>query len=212
MAVEKSKITARYKAIFGSVGLSATRLDAIAVKLAAKMADESNDDAIDAELNDLNEVYPFSEIKKNDDRTSNDKNNPNKRKEDDNVVEKKDEPKNEMEKLMQMVTGLTQTVSSLQQQNIGKTRKEQAASRLAKFPKEMKEDLLIDIDSMNFSDDEAFNSFIERKEETFKTIVDKGKLNAFNGEDAPPGSEASSEVKKGKVKEIDADLASKIVS
>ena len=46
MAVEKSKITARYKAIFGSVGLSATRLDAIAVKLAAKMADESNDDAI----------------------------------------------------------------------------------------------------------------------------------------------------------------------
>ncbi len=208
--VEKSRVTARYKALFGSVGLSATRLDAMAAKLSAKIADDADDDAIDAELNDLNEVYPFAEIKKNDDRLANEKNNPNKKKEE--VTETKTEPSTEMEKLMQMVTGLTQTVASLQSQNIGKSRKEIASTRLAKFPKEMKEDLLTDIDSMNFADDEAFNSFLERKETSFKAIVEKGKLDRFDGSDVPSNSDASAADKKGKVKEIDADLAKNIIA
>lgn len=61
----KQKIIARLKEKFSGVNLSNTRLDAIADKLAPKITDENQ---IDAKLDELNEILPFAEIAKQDDR------------------------------------------------------------------------------------------------------------------------------------------------
>jgi hypothetical protein len=68
MAVEAKKIKDRLKALFPKANLSQKRLDAIADKLAKKPADDADDAAIDAVINDFNEVLSFEEIAKEDDR------------------------------------------------------------------------------------------------------------------------------------------------
>lgn len=69
MAVEKAKVIARLKALFPKANLSQTRLDAIADKLAKKPADDADDAAIDAVINDFNDVLSIEDIAKGDDRT-----------------------------------------------------------------------------------------------------------------------------------------------
>lgn len=69
MAVEKSKVIARLKALFPKANLSQQRLDAIADKLAKKPADDADDTAIDAVINDFNDVLSIEDIAKGDDRT-----------------------------------------------------------------------------------------------------------------------------------------------
>lgn len=61
----KEKIIARLRALYPGVNLSKTRLDQIADKLASKITDENE---IDTRLNDLNDVMPFADIAKQDDR------------------------------------------------------------------------------------------------------------------------------------------------
>jgi hypothetical protein len=61
----REKILARLKAKYSGVNLSKTRLDAIADKLAAKITDENE---IDAKLDELNDIMSFAEIAKQDDR------------------------------------------------------------------------------------------------------------------------------------------------
>lgn len=68
MAVEKSKVIARLKALFPKANLSQKRLDAIADKLAKKPADDADETAIDAVINDFNDVMSIEEIAKEDDR------------------------------------------------------------------------------------------------------------------------------------------------
>lgn len=69
MAVEKSKVIARLKVLFPKANLSQQRLDAIADKLAKKPADDADDTAIDAVINDFNDVLSIEDIAKGDDRT-----------------------------------------------------------------------------------------------------------------------------------------------
>lgn len=61
----KQKIIARLKAKYSGVNLSNARLDAIAAKLESKITDEND---IDARLDELNEIFPFADIAKQDDR------------------------------------------------------------------------------------------------------------------------------------------------
>lgn len=61
----KDKIIARLKALYPGVNLSKERLNAIADKLEPKITDEN---LIDERLNDLNDIYAFSDIAKQDDR------------------------------------------------------------------------------------------------------------------------------------------------
>ena len=61
----QDKIKAQLKTKFPGVNLSKERLDAIADKLSTKITEESE---IDAKLDELNDLYPFAEIAKNDDR------------------------------------------------------------------------------------------------------------------------------------------------
>jgi hypothetical protein len=69
MAVEKSKVIARLKVLFPKANLSQQRLDAIADKLAKKPADDADETAIDAVINDFNDVLSIEDIAKGDDRT-----------------------------------------------------------------------------------------------------------------------------------------------
>lgn len=69
MAVDKAKVIARLKVLFPKANLSQKRLDAIADKLAKKPADDADDTAIDAVINDFNDVMSVEDIAKEDDRT-----------------------------------------------------------------------------------------------------------------------------------------------
>lgn len=68
MAVAPEKIKARLKVLFPKANLSTKRLDAYAAKLAPKPADDADDAAIDAIINDYNEIIDFEVVAKEDDR------------------------------------------------------------------------------------------------------------------------------------------------
>lgn len=68
MAVPVQKIKDRLKALFPKANLSTQRLDALAAKLANKPADDADDTAIDAVINDANDFMSFEDIAKEDDR------------------------------------------------------------------------------------------------------------------------------------------------
>lgn len=69
MAVKPETIKARLKALFPKANLSQKRLDAYAAKLAPKPADDADDEAIDAIINDYNDVIDFVAVAQGDDRT-----------------------------------------------------------------------------------------------------------------------------------------------
>ena len=64
----KEKILAAIKAKFPNVNLSKKRLDAIAAKIEAKITDENE---IDAKLDEYNDYNPLADLAKEDDRVRN---------------------------------------------------------------------------------------------------------------------------------------------
>ena len=69
MAVKPEIIKARLKVLFPKANLSQKRLDTYVAKLAPKPADDADDDAIDAIINDYNDVIDFVAVAQEDDRT-----------------------------------------------------------------------------------------------------------------------------------------------
>lgn len=68
MAVKPEVIKARLKVLFPKANLSQKRLDAIAAKLAPMPADDADDAAVDAVVNQANDFNSFDEIAREDDR------------------------------------------------------------------------------------------------------------------------------------------------
>lgn len=68
MAVKPEIIKARLKALFPKANLSQKRIDVYAAKLAPKPADDADETAIDAIINDYNEIIDFEAVAKEDDR------------------------------------------------------------------------------------------------------------------------------------------------
>lgn len=68
MAVKPEIIKARLKALFPKANLSQKRLDAIAAKLAPMPADDADDAAVDAVVNQADNFNSFEEIAREDDR------------------------------------------------------------------------------------------------------------------------------------------------
>lgn len=68
MAVKPEVIKARLKVLFPKANLSQKRIDAYASKLAPKPADDADETAIDAIINDFNEVIDFVSVAQEDDR------------------------------------------------------------------------------------------------------------------------------------------------
>lgn len=68
MAVKPEIIKARLKVLFPKANLSQKRIDVYAAKLAPKPADDADETAIDAIINDYNEIIDFEAVAKEDDR------------------------------------------------------------------------------------------------------------------------------------------------
>lgn len=68
MAVEAKRIKGRLRVLFPKANLSKKRLDEIAARLAKKPDDDAEDSVIDEIINNANELLPFEEIAKEDDR------------------------------------------------------------------------------------------------------------------------------------------------
>lgn len=208
MAIEKSKVVDRFKAKFGTIGLSTTRLDEISAKLAAKLNDDSTDEQIDERLDELNEIYPFSEIKKNDDRTTNDKKNPNRReaKKDDSAgddTKSKEDDRNDpmsavLKKLTDMESKLSAFESEKKQQSIAdRFRKDERLKGIPEFVLKR---------SIPTNEDDYEDSVIELANE-YKSFAEKEKLSSY-GKDIPGSGKANS---KGDTKKISSEEAKKVV-
>ena len=124
----KEKIKARLRALFPGVNLSAARIDAIADKLASKITEE---DQIDEKLNDLNDINPFSDIAKQDDKLRSLESAAKKAANGGTSTEtenKTDDPANEVPA---WAKGLVTTVETLQKQLAGEKTKNAAAELVA---------------------------------------------------------------------------------
>lgn len=67
MPVEVTRIKGRFKELF-KADLSNKRLDELSARLASKLADEAEDSEIDVLLNNANDIYPFTEMVKDEHR------------------------------------------------------------------------------------------------------------------------------------------------
>ncbi len=68
MAVEKTRIKERLKALYPGVNLSKERIEQISSRLAPKPADDAEDGAIDELINEANFYNPFADLAKEDDQ------------------------------------------------------------------------------------------------------------------------------------------------
>lgn len=202
MAIEKDKVIARYKELFGSIALPKSRLDVITAKLALNLPDDATDEDIDARLNLQNEIFPFSEIKKHEDRLLNEKKNPNQKpkQESSNPKEESNEDKDDTNTLLK---SLLAKVEGLENAKKFETISE-------KFKKDER---LKGIPDFAFKgripqNEDDYESAVEELATDFKSFAEKAKL-ADYGKDTPP---AGSKTDSSKVEKISKEDAAKIVS
>lgn len=208
MAVEKSKVIDRFKSKFGTIGLSSSRLDEISAKLAAKLNDDSTDEQIDERLDELNEIYPFSEIKKNDDRATNDKKNPNRQSAkkdvsaDENQKSEEDDKNDPMSLVLKELKDMKDKISAFEsekkQQSIAdRFKKDERLKGIPEFVLKR---------SIPTSEEDYEDSVIELANE-YKSFAEKEKLSSY-GKDIPGSGKSNS---KGDSKKISPEEAKKVV-
>jgi len=139
MAVEKEKVIARFRAgKFRNVPITNQRLDAIATKLATKIPDEADDNAIDLELDDLNDLLPggFMEVHKNDQRQDNEKKKQKQNQEPTPDPNPEPEPdSNDLAKLIaaavtQAIAPISEKLNNLEAEKQQQTKRQRATSLL----------------------------------------------------------------------------------
>lgn len=205
----KTQIIAAYKAKFPTVALSNARLEAIAERLDKKITEESE---IDAKLDELNEIIPFADIAKQDDTIVGLKNKQKESKKadppkgDPPKIEEppKQEPPKEDDDTPAWAKALMQEVSSLKADKIVKSRIETAKERFKDIPKELKEDLLADINERNFQSDEEYEGFLTRKEKAMAFAVKTEQDGKF-GKDKPFGGIGGNGSKVKEASDADVD-------
>ncbi len=185
----KLKIIERIKAKFTGVNLSKARLDEIAAKLEGKISEESE---IDSKLDDLNEMFPFADIAKQDDRLRDLEAKVKK------PATKPNEPKNEPEPahsptddepeyvktLMATVKALSDQVSAINQGKLVTDRRTQLTAALKGADEVYRNKALKNFDRMTFADDEAFNTYLTEEQEDFKAF-NQSQIDAGLGKDKP---------------------------
>jgi hypothetical protein len=160
----KVQIIARLKALFPGINLSNARLDAIADKL--KITEESE---IDAKLNELNEVFPFADVARQDDRIRNLDNNP----------KPTDPPKPAnppatppavpddatmppwAKALLEQNKTLVDKVNAIETGKTVDTRKSQLEAVLKDAPEAFKKTVMKAFDRMKFDKEEDFTSYLD---------------------------------------------------
>jgi len=178
-------------------------MDAIADRLSKKLTDESEDSEIDQVLEDANDIYPFADIAKEDDkiRTLEAKKAAENQDEEDSGEVKPKTPTDLAEIVKAAMAPLMQEVASLKAGKVGETRKTQLENKLKDSDEKFKGSVLKAFNRMNFEKDEDFEAYLAEVEEDAKEFAqseaDRG-LGGF-GVPAVPGSSSTA-------KSIDAEI------
>lgn len=192
MAVEKSKVIARLKALFPKANLSQKRLDALADKLASKPADDADDAAIDLVINDFNSVLSIEEIAREDDRvrTLEQKANPNPP-----TPPTGDDVPAYVKALLDKLDGVTSDLEALKTGKIIETKKQTASELFAKsevlkrIPEGIRQNWVNRID---VNSETPFEEQIQALETEYSTLV---QVNADNNQYSGPAGNGSAEIK-----------------
>jgi len=203
----KDKIKARLKAKFSGVNLSQKRMDAVADKLAKRLTDESEESEIDEALDDLNEIYAFSDIAKSDDRVRTEakkKTQDPPKKEDENEEDPKDEVPLWAKGLLKANEELNAKLATLESGKTLESRKSILEKKLENASEKVKSSYLKQFERMNFTDDEDFNSYVADVETESKELTQEISNNGLKGFGKP-------NVAGGKVDKLASDDEAKSV-
>ncbi len=181
----KLKIIERIKAKFVGVNLSKTRLDEIAAKLEGKITEESE---IDGKLDDLNELFPFADIAKQDDRLRDleaklKKPAQQQQQQQQEEVQTDDTPVY-VKTLTDSIKALSEGLNGLRLEKMVNDRRTQLATVLKDADETYRNKALKSFDRMTFADDEAFNAYLTEEQEDFKTF-NQAQIDAGLGKDKP---------------------------
>lgn len=223
----KEKIALRLKAKAAGVNLSKTRIDAIVARAEKGLTDESDDTAIDANLDVINELTPFKDIASLDDherakakKIADDKEAARIKAIEDGKTEDVELPadtpewmKSFMKQQAATNKALEEKLASFGQEKVATTRREQYAKTLEGLPEALKADKLADFDLLNFKDDDHFNTWNEGKAESYKALIQENANDGLGG-DRPAGGFVKSDPKGEKevspaMKELIAERAAK---
>lgn len=175
MALPKAKVKERLKAKFPGVNLSTKRIDAIADKL--KLPEDSEDDAIDERLDELNDVFSFAEMAKNDDRLRTEEAEKKKKEQQDNPTPKpsEEDPKpdpnqpTDIAKMLQsLIAPLVQEVASLKAEKVGDTRMSKLQKTLEGTNQKYAASILKNYPRMKFETEEEHDSWLSEVTEGAK--------------------------------------------
>lgn len=162
----KEKIIQKIRELFPNVNLSKERLDAIADKLAAKITEE---DQIEERVNDLNEVVPFAEIAKQDDRVRTLEAEAKKK-----AAKSTDPPKEDPDKKDKFdddppawAKSLLEKVEKLESGKIATSRREKILEKLKDADEKYRNRVLRDFDRMRIDSDEDFETVLSDIESDF---------------------------------------------
>jgi hypothetical protein len=203
MAVEKSKVITRIKTLFPKANLSQKRLDALADKLASKPADDADDVAIDAVINDFNSVLSIDEIAREDDRvrTLDAKANPPVPAPAPTPAPTNPQPTNPNptddvnQKLLDALTKLTGEVEAIKTGNVLQTKKQTASQLFEKSEvlKGLKDTLKPKwIDRINVDSETPIEDQIKELETEYSELV---QVNADNNQYGGPAGGGSNNTK-----------------
>lgn len=222
----KERIAARLKAKAAGekANLSQKRLDAIALRAEKGLTDESDDTAIDAAIESINELTPFKEIAAMDDhnRAKEAKDKAEKDKADKEAAEKAakegkvelpdDAPawmKTFMEAQAAQTKALTDQIAAFSGEKVLTTRREQYAKTLEGTSEAYKTEALKDFDRLSFKDDADYQEWAAGKAESVKAFIQDEADNDL-GNDRPNGSTGgnnASTKKEATEAEVDAAFA-----
>ncbi|NII81740.1 MULTISPECIES: hypothetical protein [unclassified Pedobacter] len=222
----KERITARLKAKAAGekANLSQKRLDAIVLRAEKGLTDESDDTAIDANIDAINELTPFKEIAAMDDhqRAKEAKEKAEKEKTEKEAAEKAakegkvelpdDAPawmKTFMEAQAAQTKALTDQIAAFSGEKVATTRREQYAKTLEGTSEAYKTEALKDFDRLSFKDDADYQEWATGKAESVKAFIQDEANNGL-GIDRPAGGAGGSNAstkKEATEAEVDAAFA-----
>ncbi len=219
----KIKIAARLKAKAAGVNLSKERIEAIVTRAEkGGLTDESDDTAIDAQLDIINELTPFTEMASLDDhkRAKAKKEADDKEKADKEAAEKaakgeevdlpSDTPewmKVYMKQQAAQTKALTDQIAAISGEKVATTRREQFIESMKGTSKEYQAKELKRFDRISFKDDEDFTAFLEDVKGDHEAAV-QDEANAGLGGDRPAGGTGGSNAStKKEATEAEVDAA-----
>ncbi|WPU91801.1 hypothetical protein SNE25_21010 [Mucilaginibacter sabulilitoris] len=200
----KIKIAARLKVKAAGVNLSQKRIDAIVTRAEKGLTEESDDAAIDANLDTINELTPFKEIAALDDheRAKEAKAKTDKEKADKEAAEKAakgeevelptDTPewmKVYMKQQAEQTKALQEQIASFGKEKVTTTRREQFIKSMAGTSDEYQARELRRFDRITFKDDADFTSFMDDTKDDHAGAIQE-EANGGLGGDRPSGGKS----------------------